>query len=69
MASKRIAVVEQGRCVACGACENVCPRKAIGVYKGCYARVDLSLCVGCGKCGQTCPAGCIRLHERTEAPV
>ena len=69
MASKRIAVVEQGRCVACGACENVCPRKAIGVYKGCYARVDLSLCVGCGKCGQTCPAGCIRLPERTEAPV
>lgn len=58
---KRIAVVNQKRCVACGACMNACPRKAITVWKGCYAIVDLSKCIGCGSCERTCPASCIEM--------
>ncbi|MFQ7293185.1 MAG: 4Fe-4S binding protein [Monoglobales bacterium] len=36
MASKRYAVVNQATCVACGACEMVCPLGAVKVHKGCY---------------------------------
>lgn len=54
---KRFAVVNEDRCVSCGACTHVCPRQAISVYKGCFARVDKERCVGCGLCAKTCPAG------------
>ncbi|MBP3771656.1 MAG: 4Fe-4S binding protein [Treponema sp.] len=62
--SKKYAAVDKSRCVACGACGNVCPRGAISVFHGCYAKVDIDLCVGCGLCGKTCPAGCIAPVER-----
>ena len=64
MASKKYAVVEENRCVACGACENVCPRGAIRVEKGCFAKVDKEKCVGCLLCAKTCPAGVISGEER-----
>ena len=64
---KKIAVVDQTRCVACGACIKACPRGAITIWKGCYAQVAETKCVGCGLCGKTCPAGCIEIKERGEA--
>lgn len=64
MASKRFALVNQARCVACGACEGVCPREAISVFRGMYATVLEERCIGCGKCAKVCPAGCIELKER-----
>ncbi|WP_191015302.1 4Fe-4S binding protein [Treponema zioleckii] len=64
MKSKKIAHVEESRCVACGACANVCPRGAIGVVQGCFARVNTDLCVGCGLCARTCPVGCISVLNR-----
>ena len=63
MASKRFALVNQARCVACGACEGVCPREAISVFRGMYATVLEARCIGCGKCAKVCPAGCIELNE------
>ncbi len=57
--SKKYARVDEARCVACGACTNVCPRGAISIIHGCFARVDSEICVGCGLCGKTCPVGCI----------
>ena len=48
MASGKTAVVNNKRCVACGACENQCPKAAIKVYCGCYAAVTEDNCVGCG---------------------
>ncbi|MCR4822806.1 MAG: 4Fe-4S binding protein [Treponema sp.] len=59
MKSKKYARVDESRCVACGACSNVCPRGAISVFHGCFAKVDSDICVGCGLCGKTCPVGCI----------
>ena len=44
--SPRIAWVGR-ECVACGCCEKVCPRGAIGVALGVIARVDAEKCVGC----------------------
>lgn len=64
MASKKYALVDRSRCVACGACTKVCPKQAISVWRGCYAVVDPEICIGCGKCGKTCPAGCIQPKER-----
>ena len=53
--------------MACGCCEKVCPRGAIGVVLGVIARVDAEKCVGCGRCAQECPAGVIEMKERRAA--
>lgn len=64
MASKKYAVVNKERCVACGACAKECPKAAIAVWRGCYAVVNEDICVGCGKCVRICPAGCITAADR-----
>ena len=63
---KKLAVMDQTICVACGVCMNICPRGAISIYKGCYARAEEEKCVGCGLCAKACPAGCISVAERGE---
>ena len=60
---RRQAVIQQSLCVACGACAKVCSLKAVSVWKGLYARVDLQKCVGCGLCAKTCPAEIITIKE------
>ena len=62
---KKLAVPDGKICVACGVCMKACPREAISIYKGCYARVDAGKCVGCGLCARACPAGCIAVAERS----
>ena len=64
--SKRKAIVEKDRCVACGVCAQQCPRSAISIFKGCYAVVDFGKCVGCGLCAKACPAGAIDNQEMME---
>ena len=64
---KKLAVPDQKICVACGVCMKACPKRAITIYKGCYAVVDEAKCVGCGLCAVSCPAGCIVTRERSEA--
>lgn len=63
---KRTAVVDIGLCVSCGACAKVCPRSAITVYKGMYAKVTRERCVGCGLCAKTCPASVITVVTADE---
>lgn len=63
---KRYAFVHKDVCVACGACENVCPKKAIKVKYGISAAVDEDNCVGCGLCAKTCPAGAVDIRNRAE---
>lgn len=65
--AKRVAVVDEGRCVACGTCGNECPLGAIAVAEGWRAVVDAARCVGCGRCAKMCPAGCIEVREREAA--
>lgn len=64
--SKRCAEVNRKACVACGTCLKECMKKAITVWRGCYATVDAAQCVGCGKCAKVCPVGCIEISEREE---
>ena len=63
--AKRHAVVNREICAACGACEAVCPRGAIHVWRGSFSVVDDSLCVGCGRCAKECPASAIGIEART----
>ena len=63
--AKKIATLEKKRCVACGACIAVCPRGAISIIKGCYAKTG-EKCVGCGLCARACPVGCIEIKEREQ---
>ena len=57
------ALVDKKVCVACGVCKKICPKKAVILYRGCYAQVDNDKCVGCGICSRNCPAGCIAVVE------
>lgn len=45
-------------CCACGACLNICPRKAISMqedeYGFLYPQIDADSCVRCGKCKSVC---------------
>ena len=67
MLSKKLAAIDQTRCVACGVCENTCSLGAVKVHRGCYAAVVAERCVGCGKCAKLCPVGCIEVKVRADA--
>ena len=58
----RKAIVSTRDCAACGCCIKVCPKGAITVPKGIYAKVDETLCIGCGKCAKECPASIISME-------
>ena len=60
---KKLAWVDRTLCAACGVCMKVCPKKAITIYKGLYAKVEESLCIGCKKCAKECPASIIDIRE------
>lgn len=49
--------VNNGDCVACGACADVCPQDAITIED--VAVIDNDKCVECGACVDECPAGAI----------
>lgn len=65
---KRYASVAEKSCVACGACEQVCPKAAVAVWKGGFAKVDRERCVGCGLCANVCPANAVDVFTK-EADV
>ena len=58
--ARKRAVLDPSDCVACGSCVDVCPREAIKIDQGCFARIDHSRCVGCGRCVRECPSSIIR---------
>ena len=50
---KKIALPDVSSCVA------VCPKGAISVFRGSFAKVDAAKCAGCLLCAAVCPAGVI----------
>jgi len=46
--------IDPDKCVACGACESVCPEGAIKMGDSAYLIVAAK-CADCGQCAGECP--------------
>lgn len=50
------------KCIGCGACEIVCPRRIFTVSEKKAAIIDRDLCIECGACSQNCPVAAIKVE-------
>lgn len=52
-------VLEKNKCSGCGACANICPKKAIKLIEDNegfkHPEIDQDKCINCGLCKKTCP--------------
>ena len=61
--SGQLAYINQGNCISCGRCAQVCRFDAIHVENRVFKVVPLS-CEGCGYCARVCPTKTIVNKER-----
>ncbi len=54
-----IARVDEGRCIGCARCIEVCPVDAIAGARGFLHAVIADYCTGCELCLPPCPVDCI----------
>lgn len=52
--------VKKGRCVRCGSCKSICPKKAIELAP--YPLFDRKLCISCYCCQEACQEGAIYIR-------
>lgn len=65
--ARRIAVIDESRCIGCTLCIQACPVDAIvGAARQMHTVIELE-CMGCELCVSPCPVDCIDLHPATEA--
>jgi NAD-dependent dihydropyrimidine dehydrogenase PreA subunit len=57
--SRYLAKVDPDSCTACGACEEICPFKAVSMED--TALISREKCFGCGVCAVACPVEAIAL--------
>ncbi len=55
-------MVDPKKCIACGACVNVCPVGAISFVKG-KAFIDKEICIKCHTCENICPVMAIKIND------
>ncbi len=59
-------ILDEGQCVGCGACADVCPEQAIIMTrKMAYPRPVEGRCNGCKKCVEECPVEAITVKPRS----
>lgn len=51
--------INENECIACGACESVCPVSCISELENSKRKIDESVCIDCGSCASVCPVSCI----------
>lgn len=60
-------VIEKNNCTGCGACYNICPKKAIEMKENeegfLYPCIDTDKCTKCNLCRNTCPVINKKLNE------
>lgn len=54
---EEVSVLDEGHCIWCGACHDVCPRDIPVAAALEEASPDLRRCILCGACQYVCPAG------------
>jgi Fe-S-cluster-containing hydrogenase component 2 len=59
---RRIAVVDNAVCDACGLCMPLCPPAAIHMTRR-GLDVDAATCTGCEKCIAPCPVGALEMVD------
>lgn len=68
MQSEIVLFDEKEKCCGCGACMNVCPKKAISMqedkYGFLYPQIDVNVCIKCGACQRAC-----HFQHKTEVNV
>ncbi len=60
--ARRIAVVDNTVCDACGLCMPLCPPEAIHMTRS-GLEVDGPTCTGCEKCIAPCPVGALEMVD------
>ncbi len=55
-------MVDEKKCIGCGACASICPVKAIKLVNS-KAVIDPKKCIKCGSCAQFCPVGAIEIKQ------
>ena len=64
--------LDQAKCIGCGRCYKVCPRKVLDLVEReldddddgdddnamVMSLADPADCIGCGSCGRVCPKNC-----------
>ena len=59
-------VVDREKCVACGACANICAHGAPNIVDGAM-HIDWQKCAGCGRCLHVCPVDAIEADNHDAA--
>lgn len=70
--SGSVCVVDEKKCIGCGACIEVCSYGALSFYEtrqGNKVRVNPILCKGDGLCNSKCPTGAIQLKHYTDEEI
>ena len=59
---KEFIMVDETKCITCGACVSICPVGAISIVKG-KAQINVKKCIKCGSCSQFCPVNAIEINK------
>jgi len=60
--NKGESMVDEKKCIGCGACASICPVNAIKIVNG-KANIDPKKCIKCGSCAQFCPVSAIEIKK------
>ncbi len=64
--SERQPICRTAKCVACGGCAALCPRRCHTVDGGEH-KYDFASCILCGECARICPNGAMEIIGRDES--
>lgn len=65
---KYLPCVERGHCIACAACVDACPAKAVSM-KNKRISFDYAKCLSCFCCMEACPSGAIKVKKSLVAKL
>ncbi|MDR2266542.1 MAG: 4Fe-4S binding protein [Christensenellaceae bacterium] len=51
-------IIDQDKCITCGACAGACPVDAVENTESKYA-INADVCIDCGSCAGECPCEAI----------